>query len=176
MTLAIRDLTNSPATDESTSPGPCHWSNKPPLNATETPFAAVTNALFSSAPRAAGRPRLPLDHAHSTSENRALVTSGNSSAPQQRRASVCGSPAALRSSFIPHQQPSPMMRRSQSTERQKKRDWGFKLRIAAQKNRKSSIERNPEKISVRNRKHHFHLHSTYTRRKRLIINGAGEWN
>jgi hypothetical protein len=66
---------------------------------------------------------------------------------------------------------------SQSTARQNKRNWGFKLRIAAQKNRKkSSLERNPEKISVRIQKHDFHLHSTYTTRKRLIINGAGEGN
>ena len=69
-----------------------------------------------------------------------------------------------------------MMRRSQSTERQNKRNWGFKLWIAAQKNRKSSFERNNEKISVRIRRHDFHLHSTYTRRKCLIMNGAGEGN
>src|SRR6266498_2046443 len=75
-----------------------------------------------------------------------------------------------------HQQSSPMMRRSQSTERQNKRNWGFKLWIDAQKNRKSSFERNNEKISVRIRRHHFHLHSTYTRCKCLSINGAGEGN
>src|SRR5205814_2165061 len=54
-----------------------------------------------------------------------------------------------------HQQSIPKMRRSQSTERQNKRNWGFKLWINAQKNRKSSIETNPEKISVRIRKHDF---------------------
>src|SRR6266496_6284168 len=69
-----------------------------------------------------------------------------------------------------------MMRKSQSTERQNKRNWGFKLWIDAQKNRKSSIARSLEKISVRIRKHDFHLHSTYTRCKSLIINGAGGGN
>src|SRR6266498_5432585 len=77
MTLAIRDLTNSPATDESTSPGPCHWSNKPPLNATETPFAAVTNAWFCCASRAAGSAPSPSRPRPFRFANHALVTSGN---------------------------------------------------------------------------------------------------
>ncbi len=38
-------------------------------------FPRRDQRAFSSAPRAAGRPRLPLDHARSTTENRALVTS-----------------------------------------------------------------------------------------------------
>ncbi len=36
---------------------------------------AVTNARFCYAPRAAGRPCLPLDHARSATQTRALVTS-----------------------------------------------------------------------------------------------------
>ena len=50
------------------------------------------------APRADGRPCLPLDHARSTTQTARSSQAGIGSLPQQqRRASVCGSAAALRS-------------------------------------------------------------------------------
>jgi hypothetical protein len=48
-----------------------------PENAAHVADSAVTNARFCSAARAAGRPCLPLDHARSTPQARALVTSGH---------------------------------------------------------------------------------------------------
>ena len=47
------------------------------------------------APRAARRPCPPLDDARSTSQIRALVTSGIRNVPHERRASVCGSAAGV---------------------------------------------------------------------------------
>src|SRR5438128_6115658 len=67
--------------------------------------AAVTNARLSYAPRAVGRPLLPLDHARSASQTARSSRAANSPGPQERRASVfrgdgrCA-PAAMRYALL----------------------------------------------------------------------------
>ena len=52
------------------------------------------------APRATGRPCLPLNHARSASQTARSSRAAFYNVPQERRASVCGSAAALRSGCI----------------------------------------------------------------------------
>ena len=53
------------------------------------------------APQAAGRPCTPLDHARSASHTARSSRARIRKVPHERRASVCGSAAALRSGFVP---------------------------------------------------------------------------
>ena len=66
-------------------------------NTTEVADFAVTNARFCFASRAAGRPFPPLDHARSTPQTARSSRASIRNVAQRRRASVCGSAAALRS-------------------------------------------------------------------------------
>jgi len=66
----------------------------------DSTYSAVTNALFASVPQAWRSPRFPCDDACSASQ-KSRSSQAAIDWPQQRRASVCGSAAALRSGYVP---------------------------------------------------------------------------
>lgn len=60
----------------------------------------MTNARFAFVSQAAGRAPAPLDHTYSTSQTVRSSRAGIRIVPHVRRASVCGSAAALRSGCV----------------------------------------------------------------------------
>jgi len=74
--------------------------SKPRIKAEFSHFFAVTNARFASLHGLLARPCPPLDRARSTSQTVRSSRASIRNEPQEWRASVCGSAAALRSGYV----------------------------------------------------------------------------